>query len=99
VALVLLLDRLGRGTQEEVEAVLEAGVQLSVLHFTTRTDAELSNLKVGKFIRQHRDKIYYERKRCPPDSEDTWYAIVKTLLAVLLRGVMPPAEEPFVETR
>jgi hypothetical protein len=101
VLLVLLLDRLGTGTQEEIEAVLETDeVQLSILHFTERSDSRIRRMKVGRFIEQHRDRFFYLRRQCAPDSDESWIEIVKQLFAIVLGGVSrPDAEEPLVESR
>jgi hypothetical protein len=75
-------------------------VQLSVLHFSTRNRRQHASSKVGRFIIANRKKFFYDRKSCTGESDEAWYAIVKTLLAVLIKGIAPEKpEEPLVEVR
>lgn len=64
VALCLLVDRLGQGTKEELEAVLASeGVELSVIWFVDRTT--WPDTPVGEFLKSHEQRLFIDRAGSP----------------------------------
>jgi hypothetical protein len=100
ITIVLILDSLGGGTREAVEAVLgQDDVQLSVLRLTTKDGDAADADEAGQFILANRDQFLYEMKRAALNSADSWLMLVRTLFAIVLRGVVPSEGGAYYESR
>jgi hypothetical protein len=83
--LVLLMTHLGPGTREEVEAVVEKGLPISIIRFDPPRNhsSEYDPGEVDAFIAGLPRRIKYES--CgPPTSASAWRAMSKTLAAITL---------------
>jgi len=96
VTLTLLLDAMGDGTKEELEAVLDADNEVSALWFIPRDESPSS--EVADFLRPHRERLYHD-KTGDPQSDESWIGIVRVLTRVLIEGLSQPREELFLEQR
>jgi hypothetical protein len=86
LALCFVIKRLGKYTQEEIEAVLDAeGVGLSIIWFIER-DAPWPRTNLGKFLRQHGDVLVVDRAG-PPDGEAAIVSLVRVLLHIILQAL------------
>jgi hypothetical protein len=86
VTLCLLIKKLGKGTREEMEAVLATDdVDLSVIWFVSRATWPMSS--VGKFLREHRDEIFIDRAGVP-DSPGAAVAVVRFLLHIVMQHLV-----------
>ena len=92
VTLCLLIERLGAGTKEEIEAVLDdtEDVDLAVLWFVPITGWPMSD--VGTFLDSRKAEIHIDRAG-PPDGPGAVVAIVKLLFKHVLKLMQPPPEE------
>jgi hypothetical protein len=84
LTLALLLDRLGQGTREEIEAALASGTEVSALWFIGR--AENADSEVASFLGDERENLLHERTG-KPDSDESWHGILKILFALVLEGL------------
>lgn len=77
---VLLATEVRAGTREEIEAVLdEDDVQLSVIWMESPSSARKSRT-LKKFLREHSNKIAYQRT-CAPDSDEAVLAMIRVVAA------------------
>lgn len=84
LTLALLLDELGGGTREELEATLAAEREVSALWFIPQQSSPDS--PVAKFLGEKRRGLLYS-KTGEPDSHDSWSGIVRVLFALILEGL------------
>jgi hypothetical protein len=79
VTVALLCERLGTGTREELEAVMnETNNDIAPLWFVPRDAAPES--EVGLFLEQHRETLLHEKVGAP-DSDESWEGVVRFLLS------------------
>lgn len=96
VTMALLLETLGDGTREELEAVLnETDQELCALWFIPRR--EQPDTQVARFLAENRDRVYYD-KTGQPDDVESWVGIMRVLTLVVLEALRPP-EAVFNEQR
>jgi cellobiose phosphorylase len=99
ITLVTLIDQLGDGTREELEAVLnEEDVQLAVMRFTEQTTDAAATDALGRYLTKHQQNFLYALHPGGPHSDDAWYTVVRQLLAVVL-SALAETEPPYTETR
>jgi hypothetical protein len=94
---VLLMDEVPPGTQEELEAVLgDPGIEVVVLWLNPQgaTDTE-----VARFLKEKSDVLRYKQLAGELDSEDTWVQISANLVYILLIAIGGVRESPFYESR
>src|SRR6476620_5857548 len=84
LTLALLLDRLGQGTKEEIEAALAAGTEVSALWFIGRT--ETPDSEVAEFLGKQREQLLHDRTG-NPESDESWHGILKILMALVFQGL------------
>jgi hypothetical protein len=99
VVIVLLHDDLRPGTRGELLAVEDdSEVDLKVLWFPRRRRIWRRQSSVAEFLTTRQDKILYT---CLPDanSEEAWVAVVRNLVATLLKALRSEDQEPYVEVR
>lgn len=73
LTLALLLKKVGKGTEEEIEATLEAEKSVSALWFVPRKSRPRS--EVAKFLEPQREHLYYD-KTGKPEENESWHGIV-----------------------
>jgi hypothetical protein len=95
LTLALLIDRLGQGTRDEIEAVLEAEEEISALWFIARN--EHPDSEVARFLEDHKEDLYHD-KTGRPDSDDSWVGITRVLMTAVLTGLQQP-RGAYVERR
>lgn len=97
--IVMLLDRMPPGTEEELLAVLdEDEVHLIVIWLNRRRRFQRwrQPTEVGRFLEKHRnDFSYVELENL--DSEQTWFKLTGNLVALLLRALRSQGRPPYVE--
>ncbi len=86
LTLVLLIDELRTGTKAEVEGVLQAGGQLSILWFNDPLNIT-ANQDLRAFLEANKHRLLYELVG-PPDSDGAWQAMIKYVTAVILDLVL-----------
>ncbi len=97
--IVMLLDRMPPGTEEELLAVLgEDEVHLLVIWLNRRR--RLKRLRqpteVARFLEKHQnDFSYLELENL--DSEQAWFKLTGNLVALLLRALRSQGHAPYVE--
>lgn len=96
LTLALLLDKIGNGTKEEIEATLDAKKPVSVLWFVPRNSQP--NTPVAKFLAPKRDLLYWDKTGRPED-DASWHGIVRIALSVVLSGLTEPQKGPYFEQR
>jgi hypothetical protein len=96
LTLALLVQKLGPGTREEIEATLEAGKELKVLWFVPKRSRPRS--QVARFLEPLGERIYYDKTGLPEDDE-SWHGIVRVLLQIVLGELRPGGEELLHEQR
>jgi hypothetical protein len=85
VTVALLLEQLGVGTREELEAVLnETTHDLAPLWFVPRGSEPAT--EVASFLDEHKDDLLYEQVGIP-DSTESWEGVVKFLLSRTLAAM------------
>lgn len=86
VTLCLLLDRLGAGTREEIEAVLDTpDVDLAILWFVEPHTWPKS--EVGCFLESLKDRGVFIDRAGRPDSRGSVVAVMRALLNIAIRGL------------
>lgn len=96
ITVCLLLARLGDGTREEIEAVLQSDdVELAIVWFVERT--AWPDTEVGTFLSALRDRVQIDRAGVP-DSPSAAVSLVRLLLHIVLQRLSQP-EEAFRERR
>lgn len=96
VTMALLLQTLGGGTREELEAVLdETDRELAALWFVR--EHEDPDTEVGRFLKLQRPRLYYD-KTGPPDDDESWIGVTRVLVRTVLEALKPP-EAIFNEQR
>lgn len=95
LTLTLLIDQLGAGTREELEAVLAADREVSALWFVPRTGAQQS--PVAEFLNVRRANLTYERTG-EPASDEAWEGVFRVLIAALI-DAMQRRTGPYMERR
>jgi hypothetical protein len=99
ITLVTLIDELGDGTREELEAALnEEDVQLAVMRFTEQTIDAAEADALGQYLTEHQQKFLYAFHPGGPHSDAAWYTVVRQLLAVVL-SALAETEPLYSETR
>lgn len=97
LALCLLIERLGDGTKEEIEAVLDSdGVEISVIWFVDRTTWPMT--EVGTFLDAHKGELYVDRAG-PPDGDGATISLVRVLLHIVMQAVATHGRRGFRERR
>ena len=97
MTVALLLEHLGPGTREELEAVLdETNHQIKPLWFVTPHTHPESD--VATFLDEHADRLLHE-KLGEIGSTESWEGIVKVLLARTLDAIYDGGEEVYREQR
>jgi hypothetical protein len=96
VTMALLLQTLGDGTREELQAVLdETEEELSALWFIHKH--EKPDSEVAQFLDSNRQRLYFD-KTGPPDDEESWIGVTRVLMQTVLEALKPP-EAVFSEQR
>jgi hypothetical protein len=97
--IVMLLDRMPPGTEEELLAVLgEDDVHLTVIWLNRRRRFARWRrpTEVARFLEEHEDDFsYLEIENL--DSEQTWFKLTGNLVALLLRALRSQGRPPYVE--
>lgn len=98
LTLALLLKKLGKGTQEEIEATLGAQKEVRALWFVPPQSNPSS--EVARFLAPKREHLFWS-KTGAPDSDESWQGIVRVLLKLVLEGLDPKSKikEDYVEQR
>lgn len=79
LVVVLLLDKLGVGTREEILSALdEDGIELAVIQFGPTMSPELA-----EFLKEHEEDFLYQRV-ADPDSDEAWHELIKVLVKLVL---------------
>jgi hypothetical protein len=101
LAMVLIVDKWGKGTREELEAALsEADVEVSVLRFTRQGREEAEQDEIGQYLSRNRAHIRYFFDGTSPNADEAWFELTKTLLALVLTKLDEhPSGEPYYERR
>lgn len=86
LTLALLLETLGDGTKEELEAVLETDQELSALWFIAADEDPDS--EVGRFLDAHKDRLLHS-KAGRPESDESWINIVSVLTGAVVEALRP----------
>lgn len=93
----LLVERLGPGTRNEIEAVLAEETEISALWFVAH--GEDPDTPVAKFLHElEGDGVLRFDRAGHPESNESWEAMVRLLLSAVLTA-MSPEEEDFRERR
>lgn len=103
LVLALAVERLGPGTQKEIDAVVASKkTELSLLWFVDPRDAPGRNPAAedleSYIANLERDSVLRYKRAGRQDSNSSWEAIVNVLMAVVLKS-MKPREERFREKR
>jgi hypothetical protein len=92
LVVTLVLDRLGSGTQKEIEAVLASDTEIAMLWFVELD--EHPDTPAGKFLTKLAEEgVLRYNKAGRPDSNGSWEAIVRVLLRAILTALKPKEEE------
>lgn len=95
--MTLLVDRLGSGTQKEIEAVLDSKTEIAMLWFVDRD--EHPETPAGRFLRQLEDEgVLRYKKAGRVGTHESWQAIVMVLLGAIF-AALQPSEEGYRERR
>jgi len=97
--IVMLLDRMPPGTEEELLAVLdEDEVQLTVIWLNRRRLLHRwrGSTEVSRFLDKHKDEFSYVEVE-NLNSEQTWLKLTGNLVALLLRALHGSDRPPYVE--
>jgi hypothetical protein len=97
--IVMLLDRMPPGTEEELLAVLDdEEVQLTVIWLNRRRllAGLRSPSEVGRFLMEHEDEFSYVEIR-DLDSEDAWMKLTANLVSLLLKALKGENRTPYTE--
>ncbi len=89
LTMVLLLDEILPGTQEEFEAALaDPKPQVSVLVFERPGGSDQAKTaKLADYLEQYADQILYNKRCGQPDSDEAWLALVNTILGFVFSAM------------
>lgn len=90
--MTLVVERLGSGTQKEIEAVLASETEIAMLWFVEF--GEHPDTPAGRFLTQlqERDVLRYSQAG-RPDTNASWEAIVRVLIGAVIAALAPPEED------
>ena len=90
LTLALLLDSLGNGTREELEAVLADQSELSALWFVPKEHEPDS--EVAGWLSRQIEALYYDKVGLPGDPE-SWEGIMRVLVRALIQALTREPED------
>jgi hypothetical protein len=103
LTLVLLHDQLKKGTREELDAAIAAGVEVSLLCFEPpKSLSHRRQAQLRRDIRRYESHLFYGELG-PPLSNDAWIGLTRVLLAFTFASIrdsqLPGGRELVAELR
>jgi hypothetical protein len=90
--MTLVVERVGPGTKAEMKAVGESDTEIAALWFVKF--GEQPDTEAARFLNELQDeKILRYKQAGPVDSEESWQAIVRVLMAAAFEALDPHRKE------